>query len=180
MRCCLFTFFFLCVVVFVQIRLRQQRDLLKFPLKFGVSYKVKGDPLLESESTKVNITEERILYGSPTIHIRNKSIISRKGIIVSCFLNIDGPPLTFHTVSIKSKFETLISSSVLLNTLGVGHVYFKHEFYHLNPSFFISHRYDDHIHNQQTFKNASITGFVEIRNLMVVLDKAVTSVWIPL
>lgn len=180
MRCCLFIFFFLCVVVFVQIRLRQQRDLLNFPLKFGVSYKVKGQSIFKTESTKINITAERVLYGSPTIYIRNKTIVSRKGIIVSCFLNINGPPLTFHTVSIKTKLETLTSSSVLTNTLGIGNVFLKHEFYHLNPSFFISHTYDDHIYNQPSSKNASITGFVEVRNLMIVLDKVVTSGWVPL
>ena len=74
MKCCYLTFFFACVVVFVQIRLRQQRDSFNFPLKFAVTYTVEGKSITSTESTKLKVTKERLMYGTPRIKINKGSV----------------------------------------------------------------------------------------------------------
>lgn len=177
MRCCLFTFFFICVVIFVQIRLRQQRDAFNFPLKFAVTYAVEGQSIMNSESTKLTIIKERLLYGTPGVKIQNNTLISSKGVDVSCFLNVVGEPLTFHTLSIHSDEKPVASTTVLLNTVGVGHVFVKHEFFYLNPSFSISHAFGNSMIGSSNGKSKA-SGFIEIRNLQVVLDKEIGLNWI--
>jgi len=177
MRCCLFTFFFICVVVFVQIRLRQQRDALNFPLKFAVTYEVEGQSIVNSESTKLTVVRERLLYGTPTVKIVNNTLSSSKGIDVSCYISVEGEPLTFHTLSINSEDKADVSTTVILNTVGVGHVFLKHEFFYLNPVFSISHTFDNHISGSSNGKSTA-SGLVEIRNLPIVLDKEIGLQWI--
>ena len=177
MRCCLFTFFFICVVVFVQIRLRQQRDSLNFPLKFAVTYAVEGQDIMHSESTQLTVLKERLLYGTPGIKINNDTLTSLKGIDVSCYLKVVGEPLTFHTLSIHSDEKPVASVTVILNTVGVGHVFMKHEFFYLNPSFSVSHTFDNHLSGSANGKSKA-SGFIEIRNLQVVLDKEIGLNWI--
>lgn len=177
MRCCFATLFFMCVVVFVQIRLRQQRDSLNFPLKFAVTYAVEGESISKLESTKLIVRKERLLYGTPVVSIINNTMKSSKGVDVSCYLNVNGEPMTFHTLSIRAEDKDVVSSTVILNNRGVGHVYLKHEFFYLNPSFSISHAFDSYMSGSSTGKS-SASGFVEIRNLPVVLDKEIGLNWI--
>jgi len=177
MRCCFATLFFMCVVVFVQIRLRQQRDSLNFPLKFAVTYAVEGESISKLETTKLNIRKERLLYGTPGVSIKNNVIKTAKGVDVSCYFTVKGEPMTFHTLSIRAEDKDVVSSTVILNNKGVGHVYLKHEFFYLNPSFYISHAFDSHMSGSSTGKS-SASGFVEIRNLPVVLDKEIGLNWI--
>lgn len=177
MRCCLFTFFFMCVVVFVQIRLRQQRDALKFPLKFAVTYAVEGQPIKKTESTQLKVVKERLLYGTPNVKIKNHTLTSLKGIDVSCYIKVQGEPLTFHTVTIYSESTHVASATVILNTIGVGHVFLKHDFFHLNPFFEMTHTFDNHLTRSSDGK-ATASGFIEIRNLPIVLDKEIGLQWI--
>ena len=177
MRCCLFSFFFMCVVVFVQIRLRQHRDSLVFPLKFAVTYAVEGKNISKSESTNLIVQKERLLYGNPGTKINNHTITSSKGVDVSCYLKVLGDPMTFHTLSLHSDKNTVASTTVILNTVGVGHVFLKHEFFYLNPSFSVSHTFDDHI-SGFTNSNSFASGFIEIRNLNVLIDKEIGLQWI--
>ena len=172
-------FFFMCVVTFVQIRLQQQRDSLKFPKKFAITYKVEGNRVKKAESTKLNVIKERILYGSPNSKIFNNTIKVVKGVVVDCFLKIEGPATTFHTVSLKTEGSALVTSTTMTNTMGVGHVYLKHTFFYLNPTFFITHTFDDHI-SGDTIGDSSTTGFVEIRNLPIILDKEIGLEWVKL
>lgn len=177
MRCCLLTLFFMCVVIFVQIRLRQERDSLKFPLKFAATYAVEGTSISKMESTKLNIVKERHLYGNVKMKIHNNTIQSSKGLDVTCYVTVKGEPMTFHTVSIHAESKDVASNTVILNTRGVGYVFLKHEFFYLNPSFHITHTFDDHISGHSN-GNSSTHGFVEVRNLPVVLDKEIGLNWI--
>jgi hypothetical protein len=170
MKCCWFFFFFACVVIFVQIRLRQQRDALKFPKKFAANYKVENKKLNVKESGKMMIKMERMLYGSPPMTIRNHTFHSNKGLEVECYLTVNGPPATFHTLSVKTDDETLKSTTVLTNPIGVATTFLNHKFFYLNPTFFITHTYDGHINHQDVGVSTSY-GIVEVRNIPVVLDK---------
>ena len=177
MRCCYFWFFFICVVVFVQIRLRQQRDSFNFPRKFAVTYAVEGKSISTFQTTQLSVVKERILYGSPGIKFANHTIKSFKGIDVSCYVLIKGEPLTFHTIKLLDDEKAVREGTVFLNTHGVGHIYLKNEFLYLNPSFSISHTFDNHMSGTAT-KNSTASGFIEIRNLQVVVDKDIGLQWI--
>lgn len=170
MKCCWFFFFFMCVVTFVQIRLRQQRDVLNFPKKFAVNYKIEGTKLRKHESSRMVIKQERMLYGSPPITISNNSFVSHRGIHVNCYLSVTGPATTFHTFSLKTEGETLKSVTVLTNTAGLANTFLNHHFFYLDPNFFMTHTYDDHI-SQAGEGDATSFGIVEITNLPIVLNK---------
>ena len=170
MRCCWFFFFFMCVVTFVQIRLRQQRDALKFPKKFAVNYRIEQNNISKRETAKMLIKEERMLYGAPPVDIRNGSFSSSKAIQINCYVSVKAVPTSFHTFSIKTKDETLKSVTVITNNEGVGSTFLIHKFYYLHPTFFVTHQYDgDNRHN--TEGHAESFGIVEITNLPIVVDK---------
>ena len=178
MRCCFFLFFFMCVVAFVQIRLSQHRDSLLFALEFAVTYAVKGTNISKLESTNLIVQKERLLYGEPNTKINNHMITSFNGVDVSCYLKVLGDPLTFHTLSITSDQSTVVSTTVILNTEGVGHAFLKHNFFHLNPTFSLSHTFDNHISGGLANSSSSASGFIEIRNLDVVINKEIGLRWI--
>ena len=166
----------MCVVTFVQIRLQQQRDLLQFPKKFAIKYKVNGTQVRERESTKLNIVEELILYGSPNTKIKNDTFHITEVVEVDCFMKIHSfHGIGFHTLSLVSDNEKVVTATTVTNK--VGHVYLKHRFLHLNPTFFITYTFDGYM-DRVTHGNSSISGFVEIRNLPIILNKEIGLKWI--
>ncbi|MAD26176.1 MAG: hypothetical protein CMO44_18620 [Verrucomicrobiales bacterium] len=160
----------MCVVTFVQIRLRQQRDALKFPQKFAVNYRIEQNNITKRETAKMIIKGERMLYGAPPVDIRNGSFSSYKAMQINCYVSVKAAPTSFHTFSIQTKGETLKSVTVITNNEGVASTFLNHKFYYLNPTFFVTHRYDgDNSH--ATEGSALSFGIVEISNLPIVVDK---------
>lgn len=171
MRCCWFFFFFMCVVTFVQIRLRQQRDALKFPKKFAVNYRIEQNNISMRETSTMIIVGERMLYGAPPVDIRNGSFSSYKAVQINCYVTVKALPASFHTFSIQTKDETLKSVTVITNNEGVASTFLNHKFYYLNPTFFVTHRYDGDIRHDNEGSAISF-GIVEISNLPIVVDKS--------
>lgn len=170
MRCCWFFFFFMCVVTFVQIRLRQQRDALQFPQKFAVNYRIEQNNITNRETSKMIIKGESMLYGTPPVDIRNGSFFSHKAIQVTCYVSVKAAPTTFHTFSIQTNDDTLKSVTVITNNEGVASTFLNHRFYYLHPHFFVTHRYDGDNRRHTTGSSLSF-GIVEISNLPIVVDK---------
>lgn len=162
MRCCFLLFFGL-VAVFVQIRLRQQRDALKFPDKFSVAYELGGtvDP---QQTAVLNVTKERVVYGNPRVRVDNHTILT-PGAVATLHIQTTAPPMTFHRYAADG-----CSVTALTNNLGVAHSELTCEV----QAFFVTHTYDGGDGPAESLVHVSL------RNLHYIAEAAVDSDWVLL
>lgn len=179
MRCCLSILFFLAIITFVQIRLRQERDSLHFPKKFFLQYRVQGSNDMPKKSVVLNVTQERVLYGKVESKIKNNEIHLNQACVLKAYLTIRANPLMFHTVKIKSGSELYFSATALTDEDGVGYLYATHTFHHLNPSFSVSHHGNGGLVNVENTP-VRLDGIVELQNIHYMVEEASDSKWVPL
>lgn len=177
MKCCCTFFLVFITFAFVQIRLRQQRDSLNFPVKFSQQFKLVGDATNAMGSTILNITHKKIYHGDHTITVVDKNVESTLPFVADLYIRIKGPPMSFHTVEFTENLYVTTSTTVMLNTEGVGLCYLKNP---IAKSLMVTHRFDSGGAVDPTQNNvASATGILHLQNIIYV-DSGIDSKWEPL
>lgn len=178
MKCCCSVLLLFCVVVFVQIRLRQERDELHYPKKFHLLYDVNTTNMQQQTKT-LSFSKEKVLFGSVKPIVKKNVFSLNTGFTLSAYFTVTGKPLSFHTIQIKGKKEILTSSSIMLNNQGKGYLYLKYNFHYLNPAFSIVHHAPGGL-NENVDAKTEIIGRLEIQNLHYMVEQALDSPWVTL
>lgn len=178
MKCCCSVLILFCVIVFVQIRLRQERDDLHYPKKFHLLYDV-STTSTQQQSSELKFQKEKVLIGNIKPSFQDNTFSLNTGFTLSGYFSITGKPLSFHTISLKDTKELLTSSSIMLNNQGKGYLYLKYNFHHLNPSFFLVHHAPGGL-NENVDAKTEVDGRLEVQNLHYMLEKGLDSPWVTL
>lgn len=178
MKCCCSVLLLFCVIVFVQIRLRQERDDLHYPKKFHFLYDVSATNM-QQQSKKLLFTKEKALFGNVKPSLKENIFSLNTAFTLSGYFTITGKPLSFHTLQVKGGEEILTSSSIMLNNQGKGYLYLKYNFHYLNPTFSVVHHAPGGL-NENVDAKTEVNGRLEIQNLHYMIEQGLDSPWTTL
>ena len=119
MSCCAFLFFFFCVVAYVQVRFRFERDGHKLPPKFIVRYAMRGTPVTMHESTVMTRHAEHVRLGTPPNLLRDDHFHVPCCVHLRVSFQVKAAPFTFHTLQLTEK-TPLIAITAVANDHGVA------------------------------------------------------------
>lgn len=119
MSCCAFFFFFFCVVAYVQVRFRFERDNHKLPSKFIVRYAMQGTPVTMHESTVMTRHAEHVRLGLPPNLLQDDHFHVPCCVHLRVSFHVKAAPFTFHTLQLTEKMP-LIAITAVANDHGVA------------------------------------------------------------
>lgn len=158
MSCCLNMIFILVIVCFVQVRLRQARDSMKVPLKWGVTYNGTGVSLEAGESCMMRMGDQHLLYGHPPV---TNLTFTKGSCYVRSVVHVYGTPLSFHRLRMMLNDYVFREDSVMTDMNGHAYSEMTDEFPCRKIQWKMQHVYD---HNMNQNGKASADINVLFRN----------------